>query len=115
LLAYQLRTPAPSTAHRASSDDDIALVRRLPPGALLDPPLAVGRAAQLRNGDYLLLNSYSPRPTAACCNSFVSPIRAQVVDLAAQLPDPRAVEALHARLSQPACSQDGFRPTSSAT
>ena len=85
------------TAHAARpSDDDIALVRRLPPGALLDLPLAVGRAAQLRNGQYLLLNSYSPRPTAACYNSFVSPIQAQVVDLAAQLPEPRAADALAA-------------------
>jgi hypothetical protein len=56
----------------------------------MESPSSVNLARQL------LLNAYSPRATAACYNSFVSPVQAQIADLTGQLPDHRAADALAA-------------------
>ncbi|MBY0278834.1 hypothetical protein K2Z84_26155 [Candidatus Binatia bacterium] len=75
-------------------EDAIALVQKVPPGALLDVPLPWQGTPRLAMANSLLLDSYSPRPTAACYNSFVSPVQHQVTDLASALPAPAAADAL---------------------
>ena len=77
-------------------DPDIALVQQAAEGAVLDLPFNWSGVRRLGMARDLLRISYSPRPTAACYNSYVSPVQAQVARLADQLPDPRAAEALHA-------------------
>ncbi|MDG2303175.1 MAG: hypothetical protein P8R42_00750 [Candidatus Binatia bacterium] len=80
------------------SADDVALLRRVGHGAALHVPMAkvsngVGRLAMAR---YLLLQSYDPRPSSACYNSFASPLNDQVHHLAVGLPSVASAEALGA-------------------
>jgi len=76
------------------AEEDIALLRAHTSGALLDFPPQLATAQRLGSGEYLLLASYSPGPTAACYNSFPSPLGDQLADLASTLPGTKAVDAL---------------------
>lgn len=84
LAAYPARPP----------EDDIALLREHGRGALLHLPFAAGPARQLTSGGFLMLASFRPGPTAACYNSYPSPLHDQVAELAGALPHPEAIEAL---------------------
>lgn len=87
LVAYTAAPPAPQ----------IALVKDLPPGAVLDLPYSMGGAAKLRQmPGHLLLSAYHKRPVASCYNSFTNPLQAEVVRLTERLPDVAAADALHA-------------------
>lgn len=77
-------------------DEDVALYRASAEGAVLDLPYVWTGLRRLTVAEDLLRTSYSPRPTAGCYNSFLSPVQTQVGDLADALPDPGAAEALHA-------------------
>jgi hypothetical protein len=75
----------------------LALLRTLPPGAVLDVPFPTsGVARNVGMSHDLLLAAYHRSPVAACYNSFFTPMFEDVAALAAALPDPNAVEALHA-------------------
>jgi len=76
------------------ADEDIALLRTHAQGALLDIPRAGGPGQSFAGGADLLLASYSPRPTAACYNSYPSPLDPQLGALVTELPGPAAVDAL---------------------
>lgn len=84
LDAYAARPP----------DEDIALLRTHARGAVLDLPHGGGGTLNVAAGGYLMLESFSPRPTSACYNSFPSPLDAQVGALALALPRAAAVDAL---------------------
>lgn len=85
LAAYVARPP----------DDDVALLRAGARGALLDIPVrGKGELRGLAGGEDLLLASYSPRPTAACYDSFPSPLQEPLDALVKDLPEPAAVDAL---------------------
>jgi hypothetical protein len=76
---------------------DVALLRRVAKGAVLDVPFPeMDRPSSVHLARHLLLNSYHPRATAACYNSFVSPVQRQVARLAAELPNRHASDALAA-------------------
>ncbi len=85
LAAYEVRPP----------EEDIELVRATS-GPLLDVPFAWQGPRKLAMSDDLLRVSYGPRPTAACYNSFVSPVQRQIDTLAAALPAREAADALAA-------------------
>lgn len=78
------------------ADDDVELVRRTPDGAVLDVPFHTAGVHMLAAATDLLRASYGPRRSAACYNSFRSPVQVQIGSLAAALPAPSATEALHA-------------------
>ena len=84
LVAFPARPP----------EEDIALLREHAQGAILDLPYAGGEARQLAAGGFLLLDAFSPRPVAACYNSFPSPLDGQMGTLAFALPRASAVDAL---------------------
>jgi hypothetical protein len=89
LDAYEGRPPA----------EDVALLREHAEGALLDIPLpstTTRIGLNFQAAKMLLLASYSPRPTAACYNSFDAATSAEVTRLAGLLPDRGAAEALAA-------------------
>ena len=76
--------------------EDVALLREASRGATLHVPMPApgNRVARLRMGRHLMLQSYDPRPTSLCYNSFGSPIEDQLHQLTLELPDPAAAEAL---------------------
>ena len=96
LQSFGVPSLAMSTFAARPPEEDIALVRNTAQGALLDLPFFASGVRRLAMADDLLRASYSPRPTAACYDSFVSPVQAQIEDLAVALPDRGAAEALHA-------------------
>jgi hypothetical protein len=74
---------------------DVELLRRSGDGAVLDIPYPqMDTPASVHLARHLLLNAYSPRATAACYNSFVSPVQTQIAQLGAELPDRAASDAL---------------------
>lgn len=76
---------------------DVQLLRHLGPGAVLDVPYPqMDSPASIHLARYLMLNAYSPRATAACYNSFVSPVQTQIAELSERLPDHAAADALAA-------------------
>lgn len=75
-------------------EDDVELLRAHARGALLDLPHAGGGLQALGSGGYLMLAAFSPRPVAACYNSFPSPLGGQVSMLALELPRSAAIDAL---------------------
>ncbi len=76
---------------------DVELLRRVAQGAVLDVPFPeMSRPSSVHLARHLLLNSYNPRATAACYNSFVSPVQDQIARLAAALPHRDASDALAA-------------------
>jgi len=85
-------------AWRASpSGHDVALLRRVARGAVLDLPFPMMDTPSAGRLPYhLLLNAYDPRPTGACYNSFVSPVQQQVAGLSRDLPEHHAADALAA-------------------
>ncbi len=83
----------------APSSDEIELVRASgPEGAIVDLPMpAPGQGmARLGMARQMLLAAYGPRPTAACYNSFETPLADQMWQLTTALPAPGAVAALGA-------------------
>ena len=77
--------------------DDVALLRRTARGAVLDVPYPLMETPAASNlAPHLLLNAYDPRPTAACYNSFVSPVQLQIMELTRRLPSGDAADALAA-------------------
>lgn len=94
-------TPVPLGGRRAAPPPALreALVEQLPPGAVLDLPFrgtANEPVALVAMSHAILLGAYHQRPVAACYNSFVSPIVADVSGMAARLPEPDALTALRA-------------------
>ena len=76
---------------------DVALLRRVARGAVLDVPFpAMDTPSSVHLAHHLILNAYQPRATAACYNSFVSPVQKQIAQLTAALPDRAAADALAA-------------------
>lgn len=76
---------------------DVALLRRTARGAVLDVPFPLMETPAASNlAPHLLLNAYDPRATAACYNSFVSPVQLQINELVRRLPDDQAADALAA-------------------
>ncbi|HEY8516167.1 MAG TPA: hypothetical protein VIS07_11695 [Candidatus Binatia bacterium] len=92
------RRPATLVAYRVEpSSQDVMLARRVPEGAVLDLPLSYEADGKLVDmPHYVLLAAYHHQPTAACYNSFRTPLQYEVAELAARLPDPKAAQALHA-------------------
>ena len=79
------------------SGQDVQLLRRVGEGAVLDVPYpAMDTPSSVHLARHLLLNAYSPRATAACYNSFVSPVQTQIAQLSTLLPDHAASDALAA-------------------
>lgn len=78
------------------SERRLAQFERLPPGAVLDLPLDFRKRKFRLMPVYLLEAGYHARPVAACYNSFVSPLQAEVQRLVQGLPDPNAARALSA-------------------
>jgi hypothetical protein len=79
-----------------TSADLLDLTSRLPDGAVLDVPYVAGKANPRLRAHYLLLSAYHLRPTAACHNSFPTPLGGTVEALVHRLPDVRAADALYA-------------------
>jgi hypothetical protein len=76
---------------------DLALVRGARRGAVLDVPVPfVEGDVSFKSANMLLRASYGPRDSAACYNSFGSPVLKQVWLLASALPSPSSVAALAA-------------------
>jgi hypothetical protein len=75
-------------------EEDVVLLRDHAQGALLDLPHGGGALQALGSGAYLMLAAFSPRPVAACYNSFPSPLEGQIGALALALPRAAAVDAL---------------------
>lgn len=83
--------------HASPPAQDVELIRRVGEGAVLDvpfPQMDTPSAAHLAR--HLLLNAYDPRATAACYNSFASPVQVQIAQLSAGLPHHEAADALAA-------------------
>jgi hypothetical protein len=79
------------------SGQDVQLLRRVGEGAVLDIPYPqMDTPSSVHLGRHLMLNAYSPRATAACYNSFVSPVQTQIAQLSTRLPDRAASDALAA-------------------
>jgi hypothetical protein len=77
--------------------EDVALLRRVADGAVLDLPFPeMEKPSSVNLARHLLLNAYSPRATAACYNSFVSPVQEQIAALSQRLPARDAADALAA-------------------
>ena len=81
--------------HARPRDEDVRLLRATS-GPIIDLPVPSNTVAGMGTADYLRLESWAPRPTSACYNSFSSPLAEPIAQLANQLPDPRAADALHA-------------------
>jgi hypothetical protein len=76
---------------------DVALLRRTARGAVLDVPFPLMETPAAANlAPHLLLNAYDPRATAACYNSFVSPVQLQVMEMTHRLPSAASADALAA-------------------
>jgi len=83
--------------HGRPSDDELSLLERLPDGAVLDLPLDFEPMQKLRTmPGYLIDAGFHDRPVAACYNSFLTGLQADVQRLAQALPDRRAARALSA-------------------
>ncbi len=82
----------------APARDEIELTRASGRAAIVDLPMpAPGeRLARLRMARQMLLAAYGPRPTAACYNSFETPLADQIWQLTRALPASGAVAALGA-------------------
>lgn len=79
------------------SDEALALLEKLPPGAVLDLPLDFEPIRKIRTmPGYLLAAGYHDRPVAACYNSFLTGLQDHVQHLARALPAPNAARALSA-------------------
>jgi len=78
------------------SPEDIALIRELPPGAVLHMPMLVSGPSRpgAFQAEQLLLGSFSPRATTTCYNSFFTPYAGQIGQLAMALPQAEGVAAL---------------------
>ncbi|HWP65497.1 MAG TPA: hypothetical protein VNO26_06265 [Candidatus Limnocylindria bacterium] len=91
-------SPVPMKTRRVLALPPVrALGRILPDGAVLDLPFRLddlGRLAPMTH--FIFLGAYHGRPVAACYNSFTVPILDQVGALAARVPEPAALAALHA-------------------
>ena len=86
--------PPLATWDARPSPDVLALAARIPEGAVLDLPLVP--KARVPVGHYLLLRAFHGHATAACHNSFASPLAADMTALVHRLPDLRAADALYA-------------------
>ncbi len=77
---------------------DVRLMRERvePPVFPLPFPAPEERFARLGAAHFLLLQAFRPGPTAACYNSFASPLTSPLHALAARLPDAEAAQALSA-------------------
>jgi hypothetical protein len=92
-------TPVPMEARVAAPPPELveALRTRLPPGAVLDVPFRNDPPAALVPMSHgIFLGAYHERPVAACYNSWIGPVVADVAGMAARLPDPTALVALRA-------------------
>lgn len=91
--------PTGYVAYEAPVEEtDVEVLRRVSHGATLHVPLPrpdneVSRLAMAR---HLLVQSFDPRPSSLCYNSFGSPLEGQVYQLAQRLPAPSAAKALAA-------------------
>jgi len=95
--AFGLRSLALAAFDARPPEEDIELVRTSARGAVLDVPFPWTGTRRLGMAKDLLRVAYgSPRPTAACYNSFVTPVQRQVGDLATALPAHDAADALAA-------------------
>jgi hypothetical protein len=100
LTAWEARPP----------DAEIALVERSAPGAVLDVPVPfVEGDVSFKAGPMLLLASYGPRESAACYNSFGSPVQKQVWHLARELPARPAAAALSSLGFETVLAREGDR------
>ena len=79
------------------NDEQRALYARIDDGAVLDLPLRYNLRGRLYDMSYYaFLRGYHGRPAAACYNSYLTPVQNEVAALVERLPDPAAVDALHA-------------------
>jgi hypothetical protein len=93
---FGLRSLALAGLDARPPEEEIALVRSAARGAVLDVPFGWRGTRRLGMANDLLRSSYAPHPTAACYNSFVSPVQRQIGLLAEALPAPASADALAA-------------------
>lgn len=75
---------------------DVELLGRVSRGAILHVPMPhpENSVARLKMARDLFLQSFDPRPSSVCYNSFGSPLEGQIHQLASALPRPAAAKAL---------------------
>ncbi len=79
----------------APPPEDRALIARCRPGAVLDLPFRP-KVRLVPNAHALLLAAYHGQPTAACYNSFPSPLEEDLLQLAQGIPELPALDAIAA-------------------
>jgi hypothetical protein len=87
MRAYSVRPPTALVELYTQTED----------GAVLDLPLEFNIRGLIQDmPHYVFMSAFHHRPVAACYNSFLLPIQAEIEALATRLPDVRAADALHA-------------------
>lgn len=91
------RTTALSYVEAGVPADVAALYEQVPEGAVLDLPAHFGPWRKVADGPiYLTGAGFHGQPAAACYNSFSTYVQKGIEELARQLPDRAAADALHA-------------------
>jgi len=92
---FSFGEPMPVEAHALRPESsDLDLVRRTAAGAVLDLPSRKGYFAA--NAEQLLLSAFHQHPSAACYNSFGTPIQERIDHLSRRVPSPNALAELGA-------------------
>ncbi len=97
LASVSFGSPLPtSTLHVRPAAEDLAALRDLPPGPVLDIPLSYQGASSLFMSHNALLGAYHRRRLAACRASFVTPVQTEIAAIVDRLPSSRAAQELWA-------------------
>jgi len=89
--------PLPTTSFRIRPPErDVAAVRDLPPGAVLNVPFLNRGLGALHMGRGVLLAAYHERRLAACKASFITPAQDEIEAIAGRLPSSAAARELWA-------------------
>lgn len=95
LAAYSFGTAVPDTAYRVRPPEkDVAVLRDLPPGAVLNYPFATTGKAIFRSSHEVLLAAYHERDAAVCRGSFRTPVQFELEAIAKKLPNAAAAQDL---------------------
>jgi hypothetical protein len=97
LATRSFGAPMPSTVFRVRPDEkDLAVLRDLPPGPVLDVPLNYQGLGVLFMSRAVLLGAYHGRRQAACKASFITPVQHEIAAIVERLPSSIAAQELWA-------------------
>lgn len=97
LASVSFGSPLPtSTLHVRPAAEDLAALRNLPPGPVLDIPLSYEGAGSLYMSRAVLFGAYHQRRLAACRASFVTPVQTEIAAIVDRLPSSHAAQEIWA-------------------